>query len=180
MRLLLITFVLFGGLSPAVADLRCGSSLVKTGDWAVEVQERCGEPDYIANYPEALVPGFGTVRSVEHWYYNRGPRHFIRRLVFRDGVLQRQESLGYGFLPAEEPRCKSSDLRQGVSEYEILARCGEPLSKRVTWQLPGSGGVLHPVPIQEWLYEFGRTEFRRVVTFRHGRLLEVTIDDKPH
>ena len=97
------------GLNPALAEFRCGTSLVKTGDWAVEVQERCGEPDYIANYPETLVPGFGTVRSVEHWYYNRGSRHFIRRLVFRDGVLQRRESLGYGFLPAEEPRCKSSD-----------------------------------------------------------------------
>ncbi|MEO9811075.1 DUF2845 domain-containing protein, partial [Marinobacter alexandrii] len=40
---------------------RCGSSLVDVGDWPVEVEERCGAPDYVATYPTASVPGIGIV-----------------------------------------------------------------------------------------------------------------------
>ena len=32
----------------------------------------------------------------EAWYYNFGPRQLLRRLVFRDGFLVREETLGYG------------------------------------------------------------------------------------
>ncbi|MFW5825275.1 MAG: DUF2845 domain-containing protein [Marinobacter sp.] len=66
--------------APASAAFRCGASLADIGDWPVEVEERCGEPDYMATYPSATIPGIGVVEDIEHWYYNRGPRKFIRRL----------------------------------------------------------------------------------------------------
>jgi hypothetical protein len=51
---------------------RCGASVGDGGDWPVEVEERCGAPDYGATDPTATVPGIGVVGEVEHWYYNPG------------------------------------------------------------------------------------------------------------
>jgi hypothetical protein len=172
-------------LPPVVdAAFRCGTSLVDDGDWPVEVKERCGEPDYVAVYPQATLPGIGVIQTVEHWYYNPGPLGFIRRLVFRNGRLRREDSLGYGFVPGAAGPCTPRSLREGVSEFEVLARCGDPLSKRVTWQVPDSRGYRHyghqaAYPVEEWLYEFSSTQFRRVVTFRNGRITNVDTADKP-
>jgi hypothetical protein len=77
--------------------LRCGSALVSEGAWPIEVEESCGAPDYVAQYPTATVPGLGVVQTEEHWYYNPGPQRFIRRIIFRNGKLARVDNLGYGF-----------------------------------------------------------------------------------
>lgn len=172
---------------PAAAAFRCGSALVDIGDWPVEVRERCGEPDYVAVYPAEVVPGLGIVDTVEHWYYNPGPHRLIRRLVFRNGRLYREESQGYGFVAGEGERCSSRFLREGLSEFEVVSRCGEPLSRRLYWRAFGNGWPGYPtagalvtvIPVQEWLYEFGRNEFRRVVVMHNGLVVDVQTDDKP-
>ena len=168
------------------AAFRCGSSLVDVGDWPVEVEERCGAPDYVARYPTATVPGVGIVGEVEHWYYNPGPQGFIRRLEFRDGKLRREHSLGYGFSGDKAGDCSPARLQNGVSEFEIVAYCGEPLSRRVTWEAIGRGsgttGHYRPgtlVPVEEWLYETGKTQFRRIVKMRNGRVIHVETTKKP-
>lgn len=170
----------------ANASVRCGASLVDIGDWPVEVEESCGEPDYIATYPSATIPGVGVVEEVEHWYYNRGPRHFMRRLEFRNGKLQREDILGYGFSGDSPGPCAPSAIGEGTSEFEVYVRCGEPLSSRVEWSSlagPGSyhraGVVQGLVPVQEWLYEFGRNQFRRVVVLKNGRVVRLEREDKP-
>ncbi|SFM69424.1 DUF2845 domain-containing protein [Marinobacter zhejiangensis] len=184
-RLLPLVLLLALQTWPATAAFRCGNSLVDIGDWPVEVRERCGEPDHIAVYPSAAVPGLGVTDTIEHWYYNPGPHRLIRRLEFRDGKLYREESLGYGFVTGSGERCSSGFLREGLSEYEVLSRCGEALSQRVYWRsfdagwpgYPGAGVVV--MPVKEWLYEFGRNEFRRVVVLQNGLVVEVRTDDKP-
>ncbi len=172
-------------ISPVSAAFRCGNALVSQGDWPLEVEERCGEPDYVATYPQAVVPGLGVVQTEEHWYYNRGPQSFIRRLVFRNGKLHREDSLGYGFYPDNAGPCTTGTLREGISEFEVVARCGQPLSKQVTWQVvtPNHTGLAHrsyPVPVEEWLYELGNTQFRRVITLRNGRVMDVESTKKPY
>ncbi|MEQ5835355.1 DUF2845 domain-containing protein [Marinobacter halodurans] len=184
---LTITFTLaLLAIWPALsqAAFRCGTGLVDVGDWPVEVEERCGQPDYVAVYPEASLPGIGIVQTVEHWYYNPGPSGFVRRLVFRNGKLTKEESMGYGFLPGAAGDCKPNDLREGMNEFEIVRRCGDPLSKHVEWIVPyqdnrNYGGLTAAYPQEEWLYEFGRNEFRRVVTFRNGRITRVESTGKP-
>lgn len=159
--------------------LRCGSALVSEGDWPLEVEERCGAPDYVAEYPTATIPGLGVVQTEEHWYYNRGPRQFVQRLVFRNGKLSGVESLGYGFHPSDNARCSSRGLRQATNEYELLARCGEPASKNVEWRFPGQRRHSHhwqtsqPVLVQEWLYDLSRNQFRQVVTLHNGKVTSV-------
>lgn len=151
-------FLLLPGLValPGTANgaFRCGSSLVDVGDWPVEVEERCGAPDYVATYPTATIPGVGVVGEVEHWYYNPGPQGFIRRLEFRDGKLHREHSLGYGFAGDSAGDCSPARLQDGVSEFEMVAYCGEPVSRRVTWKLsatdPGLSVTTGPVPWCPW------------------------------
>lgn len=161
------------------AGLRCGSSLVSEGDWPAEVEQRCGTPDYVSAYPTATVPGLGVVQTEEHWYYNRGPQQFVRKLVFRNGKFVRDESLGYGFRVARDPSCDPGTLRHIGNEYELIARCGEPLSKRTEWQFPRDDThskhwqTTNPVLIQEWLYEFSSNQFRQIVTLRNGQVVSV-------
>lgn len=162
--------------------MRCSGQLVDDDDWPIEIREKCGEPDYVARYPEAVIPGLGVTRVLEHWYYNRGPQQFIRRLTFRDGRFAGVETLGYGFTDSARNQCAVETLRQGMSEFELYYRCGEPLERREWWQqIPAGTGRLHPgyslVPIEEWLYDFGRTRFRRVVRLENGRVTAVSSTD---
>ena len=160
-------------------ELRCGSSLVSNGAWPIEVEESCGPPDYVAAYPTATVPGLGVVQSEEHWYYNPGPQRFIRRVIFRNGKLSRVDNLGYGFHVSDSPSCDVSTLRHARTEYELIARCGQPASKRVEWQTPSlqrhseTWQTLQPVLVQEWLYDFPRNQFRQVVTLRDGQVVDI-------
>ncbi|MBW4936218.1 DUF2845 domain-containing protein [Marinobacter sp. F4206] len=159
--------------------LRCGASLVSDDAWPIEVEERCGPPDYIAEYPSAAVPGLGVVQTEMHWYYNPGPQRFIRRLIFRNGKLARVETLGYGFHTTNMGTCDPGTLRHIQNEYELITRCGEPASKRVEWRMPTSRRrsetwqVLQPVLVQEWLYDFSRNQFRQVVTLKNGRVVDI-------
>ncbi len=170
---------------PASAAFRCGSSLVDAGDWPVEVRERCGDPDYVATYPTATIPGIGVVQEVEHWYYNRGPRKFVRRLEFRNGKLQRQETLGYGFSGDSPGPCRPSAIDAGTSEFEVVARCGKPLDRRVEWSTAGRTGYRNRgiiqglVPVEEWLYEFGSGRYRRSVILRNGWVERLEDAKKP-
>jgi len=172
--------------APAQGSVRCGASLVDIGDWPVEVKESCGEPDYVARYPSATLPGIGVVEEVEHWYYNRGPQQFIRRLEFRNGRLQREESLGYGFSGTSPGPCAPSAIDTGTSEFEVVTRCGQPLDTRVEWfalSAPtGQGHHRHVggvVPVKRWLYGFGDNAFRRVVVLRNGRVVRLERADRP-
>lgn len=185
-RLFAGAILLIGLPVAADASVRCGASLVDIGDWPVEVEESCGEPDYIATYPSVTIPGIGVVEEVEHWYYNHGPRQFIRRFEFRNGKLQREDTLGYGFAGSSPGACTPSAIDAGTSEFEVHARCGEPLSSRVEWSAMSGRGNVHAaglvrgvVPVQEWLYEFGPNQFRRVVVLRNGRVVRLEQADKP-
>ncbi len=169
----------------AQSAFRCGSALVDVGDWQVEVEERCGTPDYIAIYPAQSIAGLGVTETIEHWYYNPGPHGLIRRLEFRNGELRREQSLGYGFHANNPRRCTSRFLREGLSEFEVVGHCGEPLSQRIYWRSHADSRYRGPragiavIPVKEWLFEFGANEFRRVVILHNGVVTEVRSDDKP-
>jgi hypothetical protein len=163
--------------------MRCNGQLVDDNDWPVEVREKCGEPDYVATYPEIVAPGLGHT-VLEHWYYNPGPQAFIRRLTFRGGRLHGVETLGYGFIEPFRDHCAASALQEGMSEFELYARCGEPLARRNWWQqvavtASGFHAGYRVVPVEEWLYDFGRTRFRRVVRLENGRVTDISSTDRP-
>ena len=85
--------------SPASAEtLRCGSSLIKEGDTAGYVAEKCGEPESKQTYTEPVraVRPNGTsfevgTTSKDVWRYKRGQGSFPAILTFEKGVLTKLE-----------------------------------------------------------------------------------------
>jgi hypothetical protein len=85
--------------TPALADtLRCGSSLIKEGDTAGYVAEKCGEPGSKQTFTEPVraINGNGTsyevgTTSKDVWRYKRSPGQFPAVLTFEKGVLKKLE-----------------------------------------------------------------------------------------
>ena len=89
--------------------LRCGTRVVSTGDHQVEVRAICGEPwnietrsitqiDRCCN-PDGQHYSQTLANPVvyQDWIYNFGSHKLMQQLYFKNGVLQRIESLGYGY-----------------------------------------------------------------------------------
>ena len=169
--------------SPAAFAMRCGTRIVDVGAQDFQVRERCGEPFYADQYYATEVFGnYGPVaqyRDVQYdvWYYNFGPRQLMRQLVFRDGLLERERTLGYG-VDAIGEDCDPNRLLGGLSAGELFARCGEPASRRSHTDTL----VRRPAPglerwrdqrREDWIYDFGDRRFVRVVRVVDGRVVAV-------
>lgn len=94
---------------------RCGSGLVNVGDKTGKVLIECGPPTHKEGVGtktkgktaktgrEKAKPKSGgqgayreSSRKVERWYYNCGEHDFIYVLTFSGGVLEKEETEGYG------------------------------------------------------------------------------------
>jgi len=174
----LVLLLLFA--SPSALALRCGTRIVSEGAQDFQVRDRCGEPFYADTYITTEVFGargpIEQFRDVQYdvWYYNFGPRYLMRRFVFRDGVLLREETLGYGVDEIGDDCNPNRDYR-GVSVGELIARCGEPASRRTYYDtllrrpIPGYEHYrdLHR---EEWIYDFGENRFLRMFHLVDGRV----------
>lgn len=165
--------------APAFA-LRCGSDIVSEGAQDFQVRNRCGDPFYTDAYQATEVVGapgpYVQYRDVQYevWYYNFGPNAFMRRFVFRDGVLQRVDTLGYGVDEIGDDCDPNRDYR-GVTAGELYARCGAPASSRqnndTVLNAPAPGYARYRDQRREqWIYDFGDRQFLRVVNLVDGRV----------
>lgn len=104
-------------LPESAAAFRCGNKLVKDGMHEVEVIAICGEPTITRHLGHAIrsvdihdrrpgVPGWTVSRGyyaypaevmVTEYVYNLGPRKFMRRVLFEDGIVVMVETLGRGY-----------------------------------------------------------------------------------
>jgi hypothetical protein len=180
--LLLGTFAL-----PAQA-LRCGTRVVTEGDRDFAVRERCGEPYFTEQSYALTVRGANGPYEVQDetvydvWYYNFGPQRLLVRLLFRDGRLAREESLGYGVSEIGGD-CNLDGLPAGTPGGEIVARCGTPSTRntrqRTEVRRDGRGNErFSQVRLEEWIYDIGRNRLMRVLTLENGRLLEVNSESR--
>ena len=168
---LTIFLILLAAASPAWA-LRCGTRLVGPGDQDFQVRSRCGEPIWIERSSEFEVLGaYGPYERqhetlIEAWTYNFGPRTLMRRLVFRDGVMSREDTLGYG-VNRVGGDCNAQASYDGFSVGELVAHCGQPLSRRGNndgvIRRPGPGIAFYGVEQRgEFIYDLGdRRSLRR-------------------
>lgn len=180
-RLLTLLFLLLA--APSAFAMRCGNQLVTAGMRDFQLRQRCGEPFWTDRYTQVDVAGaYGPVerqRTVQFdvWYYNFGPRQFMRRFVFHDGELAAEDTLGYG---VDEIGSDCNPLRdyRGFSSGELVARCGEPDSRRVA----DDTIVRRPAPgierwrdlrREEWTYDFGEARSLRVLRLVDGRVESV-------
>lgn len=173
--------------APALA-LRCGTRVVSDGDRDFAVRERCGEPFYVDQFASVRIRGadgpFET--QVEDlydvWYYNFGPRRLMVRLLFLNGRLQREETLGYGVTSIGDS-CNLDALPAGTSAGEIVAYCGAPAARRNQRQADirrdhyGNQRIT-PVRVEEWTYDLGDSRLLRILTLHNGRLQNVDTESR--
>lgn len=177
----LLALVALAHAAPAHA-LRCGSRVIATGEHELVVRERCGEPYWIEDRSEVLVAGeFGPIeqrveRRIEAWYFNFGPNRLLHRLVFRDGRLVEETTLGYGFSRLGV-KCDLDMLTNGATTGEVVARCGAPRSHdtrhaQVIVRDDFGNARQRLVRREEWVYdpEGGNTRNARLLLFVDGTL----------
>ncbi|MEO7325855.1 MAG: DUF2845 domain-containing protein [Dokdonella sp.] len=164
--------------SPYALAMRCGNRLAIEGDQDFQVRDRCGDPFWTDRYSNVEIIGahgpVETQREVQFdiWYYNFGPRQLMRRLVFRDGRLLREDTLGYG-VDAIGEDCNR--ILGDLSAGELVARCGEPGSRRsqtdTLVRRPARGIELwHDQRREDWIYDGEDNAFVRIVHLVDGRV----------
>ncbi len=171
--------------SPAAFALRCGSRVIADDARDFQVRDRCGEPFWSESWLGVDVVGRDSPlerqREVQWsvWYYNFGPRALMLRLVFRDGDLQRGETLGYGVRDIGDS-CRANMNFAGLSSGELVARCGEPAARReahdsVVYR-PGPGVEnWREQRREEWTYDFGDSNMVRVLHLLNGTVGSVEV-----
>lgn len=190
MKAKLLLLLLLLSSAPVMAALHCGNRLVDEGDPQYYVAEVCPRPYWVERWGVPYDRGhysgpYGAAYSsyqYEAWYINFGPRKLMRRLLFRNGYLVGEETLGrgVGFKPGSR-RCSARELRQsGDSSGEIYANCGEPdyIYDEPVTVYPRRGrhghrGPAHVVYRARWIYDFGSRRFDRELIFEDGRLLYI-------
>jgi hypothetical protein len=180
MKIFALPLLLLLFAAPSAFAMRCGNSLITQGMRDFQVRQRCGEPFWTDGYTNVDIVGargpLERQRTVQYdvWYYNFGPRRFMRRLLFRDGELLNVETLGYG-VDQIGANCNPRRDYRGFTSGELYANCGEPISRRIendTLVRRPAPGVerWHDLRREEWIYDAGDARSVRVLRLVGGRV----------
>ena len=167
-RLLASIGLLLFALAPAAQAMRCGNELTHPGDYELQVRARCGQPVWTEDHYRIESYGNGETRverEVQYatWFFNFGARKFMVRVLFRDGQLVSEETLGRG-VDEVGTACDPVRFGRGVSSGELVAFCGPPASRDVHPGLVSrriAAGV-HEVDEddhEDWTYDVGGGAF---------------------
>jgi hypothetical protein len=189
----LLFLAAFDGSASAATSktLRCGNRLASLGDNKAEVLIKCGSPAWKDDWTDQIITNPNSVDASrlsidrERWVYNFGHNSFLRFLLFENGRLVDIATGGYGY-DGDHPSsrlCDSAEIQAGISQYEILQRCGEPAFKdsRQEEQLTSVDKNTNRLTIKridEWTYNFGPNKFLRILKFENGRLVDVETGDR--
>lgn len=164
LRLLSVAALLCGSASAWSLGLRCGNRIVGAGMLSPQVRNACGAPFWTDTFVTFEILGAGgpieEQREVDWdvWYYNFGPSNLMQRLSFRDGQLQKIESLGYG-VDEIGTSCVPAIAARGITSGELVARCGAPATRQRSDGafVRRAPGLVHISEDQreEWIYEDG-------------------------
>lgn len=96
-----LTLCLLAALATSAAadNFRCpNGAIVSTGDTMAEVYVKCDPPSFknVRTESEGGYRGATILVSVEEWTYNEGPHRLMHTLTFRNGILEKVQTLGYG------------------------------------------------------------------------------------
>lgn len=81
-------------------------------------------------------------------------------------------------LAASSWYCGSRLVGEGQSIVEVYDLCGEPTARTamtefVTVRVSPRVAVTRAIPVEQWTYNPGPTQFVRYLTFREGTLVEI-------
>ena len=179
-RCLLLAFALLFA-SPHAFALRCGNLVVTREMQDFQVRERCGDPFWSESYSGYDVLGSHSTGAIERevqyevWYYNFGPSALMHRMLFRDGVLRQDDTLGYGVREIGtkcDPQMRFVDLSAG----ELVAFCGEPVLRRqnsdvLVNRLSPEYRRVREQRREQWTYDFGESRLLRQLQLVDGRVV---------
>ena len=175
--------------APLLADnsFKCGNRIVSLGDGKAEVLLRCGTPDWRDDWSEQFIETLtpATERRItlarEVWLYDLGPTAFQRILTFENGRLTDIAAGGRGRAQSGAPAvdCAFDTLGEGLTQYEVLQRCGAPFfadsrHEETLLVLDELSRRVIQKRVDEWTYNLGPTQFMRILTFENGRLRRVS------
>ena len=189
LRIILVAF-LFPTLSSA-DSISCDSGIVSSGDSAVNLIMKCGQPEWKDSHQEESTDQFNpnlkqrTYITVEEWTYNFGPQQFMRIVTLRNGVVAGVRTGQYGTSKDRRPPAPACDdrvLSVGDTKADILVKCGEPFYKsshheELKEKFDDSSSRKVIVTVEEWTYNFGPRQFMRIITFRNGIVADIRTGD---
>lgn len=189
-RFIMVSLVCLGLVATHSAyAFRCGGGLISTGDSKLVLLKKCGKPSWVDRWAEYTVelPDTDVEHSItrinERWIYNLGPTQFIRIITLRDNRVANIETGGRGFTvyPGMQ-RCDFNSLSLGSSSAEVSAQCGKPDAQAqryetVTEKIAG-GRRQVSVSVDEWTFNLGPTQFMRILTFRNGKLVNISTGER--
>jgi hypothetical protein len=80
---------------------------------------------------------------------------------------------------ADTMRCETAIVREGMIAGEVLAKCGDPQSKRVD-EIPirarnrnGAVNVVGSTTVETWIYDRGAGQFPAELKFEEGKLKSI-------
>ncbi len=169
------------------SSINCAGGIVSVGDSRVDLLAKCGEPDHKESHEEAiserLDPGVRqkTYVTVEDWTYNYGPTQFMRIVTLRNGKVAHVRTGNYGYRKDAQPAphdCSEQIISRGDRATDVLAKCGEPTWKdahQEEFKERLDTGLFRTavVNVEEWTYNLGPNRFVRILTFRHGKLVDI-------
>ena len=191
-RIACVLAVFGASVTAAAADtLRCGNRLVTVGDTKAEVTIICGSPAWKDDWTDEIINNVNTADELrvsvdrERWVYNFGPNSFLRFLLFENGKLVNIATGGYGYdqaHPSIKP-CDGDEIKPGLTQYEILQRCGDPSFKDSRQEERLANTSEHSkrltiTRIDEWTYNFGPNKFLRILKFENGKLVDIETGDR--
>jgi hypothetical protein len=181
----LAMIALLPGVSSASGYL-CEGKIISVGDTSSDLIAKCGEPDWKQSSTEEIITTIDKdttkkiLIAVEEWTYNLGPDRFIRIFKLKNGrvVDIRQGGYGYAEQGVSQFQCDAQSVSVGDSALEVMAKCGEPAWKDVREEIIQErldDGTVRKVSIavEEWTYNFGPSQFLRIVTLRNGQVTDI-------
>jgi hypothetical protein len=157
--------LLFAAISlPASAlDMqRCGSRVLKVGDWETQADALCGRPYFVDAWEELNYTGLGDRRTLREriaWsdrFYDPGKGRIVFRVRSRQGQIVAIDSLVRRGGPRDAGDCTLAALQRNQSVGEIVHRCGLPSRRldlgRAVINEGGQAEDTQSLRQEQWLY----------------------------
>jgi hypothetical protein len=181
---------LAGAAGAATAQI-CPHGIIKRGLTTAEVQMACGDPTL---WDQRLVESdlrdsegvwYHVSTTIDEWTYDLGYNRLVRILTFKDGVLSRIASGGYGPLAPSSPSDRIGIIRVGQSRSHVVLTWGQPHfsdqhQRQKTWIGRRHTVVQRSVTVDTWTYDFGPHRLLRVLTFEDGKLVAIRTGARGH
>ncbi|MES0491587.1 MAG: DUF2845 domain-containing protein [Leptospirales bacterium] len=178
LKYLFIIVLLFGKSIASSESIRCDGSLIGVGDLRIKVEAKCGEPDDKIEY---------TKFTIVHNKYLKRPslkNDWMDKYIVQ---YKNEEAYKEELEKFKEPDHSHDSLIDDLDGSPHVIKKNKKIKHEKKSSLQESDLALNNKSnytivwtctlikdeYEEWVYNMGPTQFMRVVTFAHGRVINV-------